>query len=166
MVYKKFVELGRVVFIALGPHQGKIAGIVDVVDQNRLLIAGPLSDVPCHVINIKHIQLTKFRAPVISKCKDVQGCIKRWWKKNDINSKWNESTWAKNLTLKARKASLTDFERFSARMLKQKRNRIIRKEMVKLKGITKARKLSILKVIRRRYKKKSKPAKSAATKSA
>ena len=154
MVYKKFVELGRVVFIAQGPHQGKIAGIVDVVDQNRLLIAGPLTNVPCHVINIKHIQLTKFHVKVNSLCKDVVGCIKRWWKKNDINEKWNESTWAKNLALKARKATLTDFERFTARMLKQKRNRIIRKEMVKLKGISKTRKLAVLKVLRKRYKKK------------
>ena len=83
MVYKKFVELGRVVFISQGPHQRKIAAIIDVLDQNRLLIAGPVTNVglPGHVINIKHTQLTKFYGKVNSRCKDVIRCVKKWWKK-------------------------------------------------------------------------------------
>lgn len=36
MVYKRMVEIGRVVFIARGDNSGKLAAIVDVVDGNRV----------------------------------------------------------------------------------------------------------------------------------
>ncbi len=34
--YSKFVEIGRVAYIAIGPEQGKLCVIVDVIDQNRV----------------------------------------------------------------------------------------------------------------------------------
>lgn len=36
MVYKRMVEIGRVVYIAKGDSEGKLAAIVDVVDGNRV----------------------------------------------------------------------------------------------------------------------------------
>lgn len=36
MIYNKFVEIGRVVFIAKGKDEGKLAVIVNVVDGNRV----------------------------------------------------------------------------------------------------------------------------------
>ena len=36
--FTKFVETGRVVYIAHGPDAGKIAAIVDIIDQNRVII--------------------------------------------------------------------------------------------------------------------------------
>jgi hypothetical protein len=36
MIYSKFVEIGRVVFIAQGKNTNKLAVIVDVVDGNRV----------------------------------------------------------------------------------------------------------------------------------
>jgi hypothetical protein len=35
-VYKRFVEIGRVVLVNNGPDAGKLAVIVDVLDQNRV----------------------------------------------------------------------------------------------------------------------------------
>lgn len=35
-VFKRFVEIGRVAFIAFGAHEGKLVAIVDVIDQNRV----------------------------------------------------------------------------------------------------------------------------------
>jgi hypothetical protein len=35
-LYKRFVEIGRVVLISYGPLTGKLATVVDVVDQNRV----------------------------------------------------------------------------------------------------------------------------------
>ena len=35
MGYKKFVEIGRVAFVAVGPNKGKLVVIVDVLDQHR-----------------------------------------------------------------------------------------------------------------------------------
>jgi large subunit ribosomal protein L14e len=36
MIYNKYVELGRVVFIAKGKEEGKLAVVVNVVDGNRV----------------------------------------------------------------------------------------------------------------------------------
>jgi len=38
MVFKRFVEVGRVALINSGPDEGKLCVIVDVVDQNRVSI--------------------------------------------------------------------------------------------------------------------------------
>lgn len=35
-VFKRFVEIGRVAYVAFGPHEGKLVAIVDVIDQNRV----------------------------------------------------------------------------------------------------------------------------------
>ncbi len=40
--FRKFVETGRVAFIAEGPEEGKLVGIVNIIDQNRV------SPLPCH----------------------------------------------------------------------------------------------------------------------
>lgn len=35
-VFKRFVEIGRVAYVAFGPYAGKLVAIVDVIDQNRV----------------------------------------------------------------------------------------------------------------------------------
>jgi ribosomal protein L14E/L6E/L27E len=35
-LYNRFVQIGRVVVVNYGPETGKLATIVDVVDQNRV----------------------------------------------------------------------------------------------------------------------------------
>lgn len=40
MIFNKFVELGRVVFIAKGKDEGKLAVVVDVLDGNRVSNGG------------------------------------------------------------------------------------------------------------------------------
>lgn len=35
-LYQRFAELGRVVLIQYGPETGKLATIIDIVDQNRV----------------------------------------------------------------------------------------------------------------------------------
>lgn len=42
MVYKRMVEIGRVVYVAKGDGDGKLATIVDVVDENRVFFLNPL----------------------------------------------------------------------------------------------------------------------------
>ena len=38
-MYTKFVEVGRIAFIAFGASKGQIGCIVDVIDQNRVSIS-------------------------------------------------------------------------------------------------------------------------------
>ncbi len=54
--------MGSVGVLQDGPCKGKIAAIVDVIDQNRVLIDGPCSDVPRQEYRIKHIHLTELKA--------------------------------------------------------------------------------------------------------
>lgn len=63
VLFKRFVEIGRVVQITFGPDAGKVATIVDVIDQNRVLVDGPekLTGVHRHEINIKRISLTDIK---------------------------------------------------------------------------------------------------------
>ena len=51
MPFKKFVEVGRVAVLGgEGPNQGKIAAIVNVIDQNRVLVdVGVLRQVCLHL---------------------------------------------------------------------------------------------------------------------
>merc|ERR1711928_325075 len=59
MTLKKIVEVGRVTVLGgEGPNQGKIAAIVNVIDQNRVLVDGPTSGVLRQASPIKQLQLT------------------------------------------------------------------------------------------------------------
>lgn len=54
MVYKRMVEIGRVVFVAKGDGDGKLATIVDVVDGNRVSFIF-IFDIFCSTTSIIHI---------------------------------------------------------------------------------------------------------------
>jgi len=36
--YTRFVEIGRIAYVAFGPDAGKLVAIVDVIDQNRVCL--------------------------------------------------------------------------------------------------------------------------------
>ena len=61
MPFKKFVEIGRVAVLGQGPDAGKIAAIVNVIDQNRVLIDGPTSGVTRQEYPIRQLQLTPIK---------------------------------------------------------------------------------------------------------
>jgi len=45
--------------------------------------------------------------------------VKKLWEKNEIDSKWAESSWAKKREQQERRKNLTDFERFKVMRLKK-----------------------------------------------
>ena len=64
MGFTRFVEVGRVVLINYGPDSGKLATIIDIVDQNKCLVDGPETGVARQVIPYKRIALTDFTVKV------------------------------------------------------------------------------------------------------
>ena len=138
MIFNKFVELGRVVFIAKGKDEGKLAVVVDVLDGNRALLDGPSSGVARGVRNFKDLHLTKYKIPlrVGQRTKKVQAA----YDEAGINAKWAESSWAKKIAKRQIRAGLNDFERFKVFRAKQLRNRIIQKEFGKLRKASKSSK--------------------------
>merc|ERR1712108_10076 len=124
-VFDKFVEVGRLVYINQGKFQGKVAVIIDIVDANRVLVNGPTTDVPRHVINLKRVNLTDYRMKKLPRsCRSKT--VKKFLQKSEILKKWEESNW--NKKLKAR-ATTTDFDRFKIYLARKKRSQFIREKV-------------------------------------
>ena len=136
MIYNKFVEIGRVVYVAKGKDEGKLAVIVNIVDGNRVLLDGPSSGVIRGVRNFKDLQLTKFKIPL--RVGQRSKSVKKSYDEAGVNAKWTESLWAKKIAKKSLRSNLTDFERFKVFRAKQLRNRLIRTEVGKLRKAAKA----------------------------
>ena len=119
-VFKRFIELGRVVLINYGPLSGKLAVIVDILNTTRVLIHGPKEGVRRQEISLKRLSLTDFKLD-----------IKRGIHKDDLvkaidnyklDEKFKESYYAKKIERRKKRRSLTDFDRFKVMRLRQKRS--------------------------------------------
>ncbi|GJQ70905.1 RpL14 [Trypoxylus dichotomus] len=122
MPFRRFVETGRIALIADGPQKGKLASIVDVIDQTRVLVDGPASNVPRQQIRLNQLHLTKFRIkfPYTARTR----IVRKAWNDAKIDEKWSDSMWAKKLQAKEKRAALTDFDRFKLRKARSRRNKI------------------------------------------
>lgn len=141
-LYTRFAEVGRVVLVQYGPEAGKLATIVDIIDQNRLLIDGPASvtSVSRQVINMKWVVLTDFKlaGKVSVDGKEVSMTLPRgaraktlakFWAAFDVKAKFAASAWGKRLATKAAKPTVTDFARFQAKVARQTRAKAIRAKL-------------------------------------
>merc|ERR1712121_573723 len=135
MPYQRFVEIGRVAYVAHGDDKGKLVVIVDVIDQNRALVDGPCSGVSRKDMNFKALHLTKHTIKIGPSARS--GTVKKAWEKADMTKQWEASTWAKKLASREKRATLTDFDRFKLMKAKQARNRIINIEFGKLRNAAK-----------------------------
>ncbi|XP_032874995.1 60S ribosomal protein L14 [Amblyraja radiata] len=131
MVYKRYVQIGRVVYIAFGPHAGKLVAIVDVIDQNRALVDGPCTGVRRQAMPFKCMQLTDFKIQIPHSVRNK--FVKAAWEKEKVNEKWEASRWAKKIDARAKRAKMSDFDRHKVMKAKKMRNRIIKLELSKLK---------------------------------
>ena len=59
-MFKRFVEVGRVVLINYGPLAGRLAVIVEIINTSKLLIDGPTTNVRRQEISTRRISLTDF----------------------------------------------------------------------------------------------------------
>ncbi len=89
------MEIGRIAVVHFGPFAGKTAAIVDVIDQNRALIDGPVTGVPRQAIQFKRLRLTKFRISIPHGTSS--NTIAKEWNKKEINKKFSETKLAKRL---------------------------------------------------------------------
>merc|ERR1712096_400607 len=126
MPFKRFVEIGRVAVMSDGPDAGKIAAIVNLIDQNRVLLEGP--GVNRQAYRLKHLHLT----PLVTKLPfGARSKVVRTKSEADkISEQWAESAWAKRMANKAKRATLTDFDRFKLTKAKSARNKILKKAVL------------------------------------
>lgn len=132
MVFTRYVEVGRVVLVNYGPEAGKLATIIDIVDQNKCLIDGPaeITGVSRQVISYKRIALTDLTVKIQANAR--QKTLKKAWEEGDTLNKWESSSWAKKLAAKKKRASLSDFARFKVMVARKQKSEIIAKKMAEL----------------------------------
>ncbi|XP_010973090.1 large ribosomal subunit protein eL14 [Camelus dromedarius] len=130
MVFRRFVEVGRVAYVSFGPHAGKLVAIVDVIDQNRALVDGPCTQVRRQAMPFKCMQLTDFVLKFPHSAR--QKYVRQAWEKADINAKWAATRWAKKIEAREKKAKMTDFDRYKVMKARKMRNRLIKLEVKKL----------------------------------
>ena len=133
MTFTKFVEVGRVAVITYGPDNGKLATIVDIVDGKRVLVDGPQGVTGVHrqVIGTKRIQLTTVVVDGLSRGashKELTGA----WNSQNILAKWGETSWAKKLDAKNKRANMGDFDRFKVKTAKQQRSKLVAAKEIEL----------------------------------
>ncbi|XP_059142860.1 large ribosomal subunit protein eL14-like [Physella acuta] len=119
MPFNRFVEIGRVAYVAHGDDKGKLVAIVDVIDKNRAPVDGPCSGVGRKDLNFRALHLTQFTINIGPSARS--GTVKKAWEKEEITKKWEQSIWAKKLA-----------RRFKLMKAKQARNRLINIEYGKL----------------------------------
>lgn len=131
MPFKKFAQIGRVIYINEGQYKGKLAVIVDIIDTNRALIDGPCHGVPRQQFKFCEMRLTTY---VLKICRGMRTkLIRAAWEEAKISEKFEASTWNKNINKGLLRSSMTDFDRFKLGRAKQARNKIVKSAYLRLK---------------------------------
>jgi large subunit ribosomal protein L14e len=134
MGYSDFVQIGRVVVVVYGPLYGKVAVILDVLDQNRVLVEGPyeLTGVKRQVLSLKRLKLTPFVVKIPRQART--GTLLKAVKEFNMLEKWQKTTFAQKLARQDKRASINDFDRYKLMIVKRKRSAAMHKEFIKLGG--------------------------------
>merc|ERR1711959_884165 len=120
MGFTRFIQNGRVCLVNYGDNAGKLAVVVDVIDQNRCLVYGPTSGVARQIIGYKRLSLTDIKIELGRGAR--AGTVQKEWEKSDVEGKWAATSWGKKLAARNAKASSNDFERFQKMVQKKKVN--------------------------------------------
>ncbi|CAB0038537.1 unnamed protein product [Trichogramma brassicae] len=120
MPFERFVQSGRVAYVSNGPNKGKLVVIVDVIDQNRVLVDGPAAKIPRGQMCLSDLHLTKFRLKI--PFTGPTRVVRKAWKMEKIEKKWQATVWAKKVAAKEKRAVLSDYDRFKLRKAKRMRN--------------------------------------------
>lgn len=122
MGYNKFVQVGRVARINYGPQEGKLATIVDIVTDKRVLVDG--ENISRQVIPVSRLQLTKQVVKVGRGART--GALRKIISKEQVAQKFAQSTLGKHYASQERRENLTDFERFKVLVLRRRLSKLLR----------------------------------------
>lgn len=132
-MFDKYVEVGRAVVLTKGSDADKLAVIVDIIDHNRALVQCEAAGVKRKVALYKRMKLLDLVvSPFPAKCKS--GAAEKAIAKFGLMEKWSATAEAKKIALRQRRASLNDFERFQASVLRRRYSRIVDAAFKQLQG--------------------------------
>jgi len=113
--------------VQYGPDYGKFCIILEIIDQNRVLVDGPTSNVLRQSIPAKRLALTDFKLNIGKGVR--RGTLVKALEKDDVIARWKESSWGKREEVKQRKAGMNDFDRFKVMVAKTKRRSMVRDKL-------------------------------------
>lgn len=95
----------------------------------QVLVDGPqeLTGVHRHVIGTKRLSLTDLRIRVGRNASQPK--LVAAWKKADVLAKWEATAWAKKRAMRAKRANLSDFDRFKVMVAKKQRSKAIQEKL-------------------------------------
>ena len=119
MVFRRFVEVGRVIIINYGPLTGKLAVIVDILTTTKVVVQGLKGGVRRQELSLRRVTLTDDKIDIKrgANREEVFKAIDAY----KLEDKYKKSTFAKKVELRQKRANLTDFDRFKVMRLRQKR---------------------------------------------
>ena len=83
----------------------------------QALVTGPSCGVVRQPINFALLNLLDIKIKIPRSARDIT--VKKAWEKAEVTKKWEATNYAKRLVKRARRASLTDFDRFKLMVLKK-----------------------------------------------
>ena len=119
MVFKRFVEVGRVIVINYGPLTGKLAVIVDILTTTKVVIQGLKGGVRRQELSLRRVTLTDYKVDIKRGAKSAE--VLKAIEDYKLEEKFKKSTFAKKSEIRHKRANLTDFDRFKVMRLRQKR---------------------------------------------
>ncbi|EMR09719.1 hypothetical protein PNEG_01905 [Pneumocystis murina B123] len=128
-LFRRMIEIGRVVLFIEGEYKGNLAVIVEVLNCRRVIVDGPKTNVPRHVASLNDIIFTSIVVHYLSPGVRT-GIVAKQWDSQDITAKWNVTRLSKKLAARRRRSELNDFERFQVMLLKKQRRREITRVLV------------------------------------
>eukprot|EP00450_Noctiluca_scintillans_P038987 CAMPEP_0194477086 /NCGR_PEP_ID=MMETSP0253-20130528/871_1 /TAXON_ID=2966 /ORGANISM="Noctiluca scintillans" /LENGTH=144 /DNA_ID=CAMNT_0039316013 /DNA_START=62 /DNA_END=496 /DNA_ORIENTATION=+ len=133
-LFTRFIEPGRLALITYGPCAGKVCTIIDIVDQRRVVVDGPVevTGVPRHMMPIRRLRLTDLKTKIPRKA--VQKTLKKNLDAQGTLKLWTASNMAKKLESANARKWMTDFEKFKLMLAKKKRSRAVKDSKRKKTG--------------------------------
>ena len=119
------LEIGRVVLFTFGPYVNRLAVVLDMVSAKQVLVSGPGLGVPKVVTNVKRLKLTKFRLAAVKKG-EKESTLTQKISDSDVQGKFDSSVLGTKLRNQEKRRNLSDFERFKAKQLRMRINKLIR----------------------------------------
>ena len=119
MVFRRFVEVGRVIIVNYGPLCGKLAVIVDILTTTKVLIQGLKGGIKRQEISLRRVTLTDYKLDIKRGAKEAE--VFKAIDDYKLEDKFKASNIYKKNELRKTRANLTDFDRFKVMRLRQKR---------------------------------------------
>ncbi len=119
MVFRRFVEVGRVIIVNYGPLCGKLAVIVDILTTTKVLIQGLKGGIKRQEISLRRVTLTDYKLDIKRGAKEAE--VFKAIDDYKLEDKFKTSNIYKKNELRKTRTNLTDFDRFKVMRLRQKR---------------------------------------------